>query len=74
MKINRAVKRFGKAIQEIRKDRQMSIEAFALELGIDAAYLSRIERGQKNISLSTAAKLADSLGLEIAFGEWKLTR
>lgn len=74
MKINRAVKRFGKAIQEIRKDRQMSIEAFALELEIDAAYLSRIERGQKNISLSTAAKLADALGLEIVFGEWKLTR
>ncbi len=52
----------------------MSIEVFALELGIDAAYLSRIERGQKNISLSTAAKLADALGLEIMFGEWKLTR
>lgn len=74
MKINRAVKRFGKAIQEIRKDREMSIEAFALEIGIDSAYLSRIERGQKNISLSTAAKLADALGLEISFGEWKLTR
>lgn len=74
MKINRAVKRFGKAIQEIRKNREMSIEAFALELGIDAAYLSRIERGQKNISLSTAAKLADALGLEIVFGERKLTR
>ncbi len=74
MKINRAVKRFGKAIQEIRKNRQMSIEAFALELGIDAAYLSRIERGQKNISLSTAAKIADSLGIEISFGDWKLTR
>lgn len=52
----------------------MSIETFALELGIDSAYLSRIERGQKNISLSTAAKLADSLGMEISFGEWKLTR
>lgn len=74
MKINRAVTRFGKAIQAIRKERGLSIEAFALELGIDSAYLSRIERGQKNISLSTAAKLSESLGQEILFGDKKLTR
>lgn len=74
MKIDRAVKRFGKALQEVRKNRQLSIEAMALELGIDGAYLSRIERGQKNISLSTASRLAEALSLEIKLGDYKLTK
>lgn len=65
---------FWQAIQAIRKERWLSTEAFALKLGIDTAYLPRIERGQKSISLSTAAKLAEALSLEIKFREWKLTR
>jgi len=52
----------------------MSIEVFALELGIDAAYLSRIERGQKNISLTIAAKLADALNFELFLGGRKFTK
>ncbi len=73
MKTSRAVQLFGKAVQKVRKDRGMTLEAFASEIGIDTAHLSRIERGQKGITLSTAVKIAESIGLDLKVGRTKLT-
>lgn len=49
------------------------MEELALEIGIDGAHLSRIERGQKEISLSTAAKIANAFEMELRFGKTSLT-
>lgn len=73
MKASRAVQIFGQTVQQIRKDRQMTLEELALEIGIDTAHLSRIERGQKDITLSTASKVANSLGLELKLGKTLLS-
>lgn len=73
MKTSRAVQLFGETIQQVRKDRQMTLEELAAEIGIDSAHLSRIERGYKNITLTTAVKIAESLGLEMKLGKIRLT-
>ncbi|HEY9788730.1 MAG TPA: helix-turn-helix transcriptional regulator [Candidatus Obscuribacterales bacterium] len=72
MNESRAVKIFGKAVREIRQERGLTLEALATEIDIDAAHLSRIERGQKEISLATAVRIADALGEKLTVGKYTL--
>jgi transcriptional regulator with XRE-family HTH domain len=57
---------FGNAIRELRNERQLSQEALALEAKINRSYLSGIERGVRNISLTNIEKLADVLDLDVS--------
>jgi transcriptional regulator with XRE-family HTH domain len=41
---------------------------------LDISYISRIERGKKNVSLSTVVKIAEMLGFEVTFGKYKLSK
>ncbi len=72
MSTNSTVTKFGRIIQTIRKQRKLTLEIMSADIGIDAAHLSRIERGQKEITLSTAAKIAKALDLELSLGTYKL--
>jgi transcriptional regulator with XRE-family HTH domain len=54
---------FGDALRELRKERGISQEALALKAGLNRGYYSGVERGQRNISLTNIAKLADALDL-----------
>ena len=60
MKDNRAAIRFGKIIRQMRIDRGWTQFDLAAELEADAAYVSRIELGKKNLSLVTVLRLAES--------------
>lgn len=71
---NRALLRFGKALREIRKERQWTQLALAEEVGLDIAHISRIERGEKAITLGTVIKIAEALGMKVYFGNYKLTK
>lgn len=51
----------GGRVREIRKRRGHSQEALAASLGFDRAVLGRIERGAKNITVTTAARIANAL-------------
>ena len=53
---------FGRAIRELREERGISQEAFALKCGIDRSHYGGIERGERNPSLGTVFKIADALG------------
>lgn len=57
---------FGKAIQIIRKQHQLSQEQLALSAGIDRRYMSDIENGKRNISLDIIERLAGSLNVSIS--------
>ena len=48
-------------VKAARRDLDLSQEALALEAGIDRTYISGIERGKRNPSLTLIAKLADRL-------------
>jgi transcriptional regulator with XRE-family HTH domain len=48
-------------VKAARKALDLSQEALALEAGIDRTYVSGIERGRRNPSLTMIAKLAERL-------------
>jgi transcriptional regulator with XRE-family HTH domain len=52
---------FGGAIRTIRKRQDMSQESLALKCGLDRTYVSGIERGIRNPSLTNILKIASSL-------------
>lgn len=58
-------KRFGTNVRRLRKQLGLSQEAFALEAGIDRTYVSGVERGARNPSLTVAQKFADGLGVSL---------
>jgi transcriptional regulator with XRE-family HTH domain len=52
---------FGQAIRAIRSRRGVSQESLALQCGLDRTYISGIERGTRNPSLTNILKLAAAL-------------
>lgn len=58
--------RFGALVRRLRKERGFSQEGFALRVGLHRTYMGDIERGEKNVTLVTADKLARGLGLTLA--------
>jgi transcriptional regulator with XRE-family HTH domain len=52
---------FGETIRAIRKQRGISQESLALKCGLDRTYISGIERGARNPSLTNILKLALAL-------------
>ncbi len=69
MKDNRAAEKFGKIIRQMRKERNWTQFDLAAELEADAAYVSRIERGIKNLSIETISRLAKVFDVKIRFGK-----
>ena len=53
----------GERITHLRKERQLSQQKFSYDANIERTYLTHIEKGRKNISLSTLEKIMN--GLEI---------
>jgi transcriptional regulator with XRE-family HTH domain len=60
---SRAHAAFGRAIRELREERGISQEAFALRCGVDRSHYGGMERGERNPSLATVFKVADTLGV-----------
>lgn len=57
---------FGDAIRTIRSRRGVSQESLALECGLDRTYISGIERGVRNPSLTNILKIAAALQIDPA--------
>jgi transcriptional regulator with XRE-family HTH domain len=54
---------FGQAIRELREERGISQEAFALKSGIDRSHYGGMERGERNPSLTSIIKIANALSV-----------
>lgn len=59
--------RIGERIRQIREDRGMEARDLARLAGIDAANLSRIEKGRYSVGLDILSKIAAVLGKKIDF-------
>jgi transcriptional regulator with XRE-family HTH domain len=57
---------FGNAIREIRKRHGISQAALAEECSLDRTYISGIERGQRNPSLTNILKIAAALSTRLS--------
>ena len=57
---------FGKAVKAARHEVGLSQEALAYEAGIHRTYISDIERGRRNPSLTTMIRIAEALEQPVA--------
>ncbi|MBW4569084.1 MAG: helix-turn-helix domain-containing protein [Tolypothrix carrinoi HA7290-LM1] len=58
--------RLGILIRQLRLQTKMSQEEFADLCGLHRTYIGFIERGEKTITIETANKIAQALGLTLA--------
>ena len=59
---NIAVK-FGQALRRCRTERNLSQETLAFETNVDRVFISHIEQGLKQPTITTIVKLARGLGI-----------
>ena len=64
-KNEKLLKDIGTMIINLRDKQEMSQEDLAYKAGIDRTYISGIEKGERNISVTTYTKLANALGINI---------
>jgi transcriptional regulator with XRE-family HTH domain len=57
--------RLGMNVRRLRTERKLSQEKFALEFGVDRTYVSGIERGVRNPTITVVQRLADALGVSV---------
>ncbi len=62
---DRVQQEFGERIRNLRKQRELSQEAFAFECHLDRTYVSQVEQGRRNISLQNIKAMAEALGVSI---------
>ena len=58
--------RFGEALRELRVHLGLSQEALADAAGLDRTYVSGIERGERNPSLTNLLRLADAMEVRLS--------
>ena len=58
-------RKFGERVRELRTERKLSQEKFALQIDMDRTYLASVERGRRNISLENIQKIADGLNMTL---------
>ena len=56
---------YGRALRELRGERGISQEKLAQLAGLDRTYVSGIERGERNPSLTNLLKLTDTLQVDL---------
>ncbi len=56
---------FGKRLRESRKVRRISLEQLSRGTELSVSFLSRLERGQVNISVDNLKKIANFLGIRM---------
>ena len=62
---DKLLREVGKRVAHVRKDRGWTQEQLAEAIGIEAVSLSRLETGDRALSLSTLARISDALNVEL---------
>lgn len=60
------LKLFGKRVRTLRKAREMTQEQLAAVADSGAKYISELERGEANVTITLVSKLAEGLGVSIS--------
>lgn len=63
MRKKAALLEFGKKVQSVRNEQEISQERLAELSELDRTYISSVERGHRNISILNIIKIADALGV-----------
>lgn len=57
---------FGLAIKQFRQSKKLSQEKLAEIIGLHRTYISDVERGERNVSLSNIIKIANGLEVKVS--------
>ena len=57
--------KFGDNMKKIRLEKGMSQGDICRSLGLDRAYISNVENGKQNLTISTMEKVAKALGVNV---------
>jgi len=60
-----AAQKFGDNMKKIRLEKGMSQGDICRALGLDRAYISNVENGKQNLTISTMEKVAKALGMSV---------
>jgi len=60
------LKNFGNRVKQLREEKSLSQEKFALSIGMDRTYYASVESGKRNISLINIERIADGLEISIS--------
>lgn len=58
-------KKVGQEIRRLRNEKGLSQEDFAEECGLHRTYIGAVERGEKTVTVETAKRILDALGLTL---------
>ena len=58
--------KFGRNLKRLRLEKDISQESLSFLADLDRSYISNIEKGTRNVSITVAAQLADALNVEIS--------
>jgi transcriptional regulator with XRE-family HTH domain len=58
---------FGQRLRQVRIEVGLSQEELAFRAGLDRTYISSVERGKRNISLTNICLIAKALGVKSSF-------
>ncbi|MCE7898203.1 MAG: XRE family transcriptional regulator [bacterium] len=64
-KISKTHTKLGERIKELRKKLGMTQEDLAFKVGVDRSYMGFVERGEKNPTVATLAKISKSLKISL---------
>lgn len=59
------IKKFSKRVKTLRLQKDMSQSDLAKKLGVHSTYISKIERGEQNMSIQGVEKLAKAIGVSV---------
>lgn len=59
-------RRIGERLTSARKEQGMTQEGFAALVGTSVQWVSRVERGEENLTILTLVKLTDALGIRVS--------
>jgi transcriptional regulator with XRE-family HTH domain len=61
----RVLQGFGQHVRQLRLSKKVSQEDLAEMADLHRTYISDVERGVRNVSLATAFRIAQALGVEL---------
>lgn len=56
---------FGRSLAAYRRERGLSQEAFAEIVGVHRTYMGGVERGERNLTLRSAERIAARIGVPV---------
>lgn len=60
------LEKFGARVRDLRKDAGLSQEKFAELAQLHRTYISGVERGERNASLSSISRIANALNISLS--------